>query len=327
VGKYLRLLVRNNGYILEQVFSPIVVLGQEFLDELRPIARRCITRHHYHHYRGFYATQRKLIEKEEPKRAKPVLYAYRVLMTGLHLLRSGEVEAPLSEAFTFSLYARGGVRLWIDGVQRIFAWNETVNRWESEPIQLAAGRRCPVQLDFYATCEHPACSLNWESPSLDRRRIATELLYPQTDAAVSGQPDSRPATVRLDARTFDVQSGDLGPRNVRGGVVSGLRQRGLGKSGAYLGFRRIDFGEGVDRLKVRAEGHPAGDASFPVTLEFRVGGPQGPKIAVIALKGTDSGPEPSSVDIESVEGVHDLYIVNTTENRWHFIKLWWFDFD
>ena len=35
VGKYLRLLVRNNGYILEQIFSPIVVLGHEFLDELR----------------------------------------------------------------------------------------------------------------------------------------------------------------------------------------------------------------------------------------------------------------------------------------------------
>lgn len=95
VGKYLRLLVRNNGYILEQVFSPIVVMGQEFLDELRPLASKCITRHHYHHYRGFYATQRKLIAKEEPKRAKPVLYAYRVLMTGIHLLRTGEVEANL----------------------------------------------------------------------------------------------------------------------------------------------------------------------------------------------------------------------------------------
>jgi len=65
VGKYLRLLLKNNGYILEQIFSPIVVLGREFLDELRPLARRCITRHHYHHYRGFYATQRKLIEKED----------------------------------------------------------------------------------------------------------------------------------------------------------------------------------------------------------------------------------------------------------------------
>jgi predicted nucleotidyltransferase len=95
VGKYLRLLVRNNGYILEQVFSPMIVLGQEFLDELRPLARRCITRHHYHHYRGFYAAQRKLIAKDEPKRAKPVLYAYRVLMTGIHLLRTGEVEANL----------------------------------------------------------------------------------------------------------------------------------------------------------------------------------------------------------------------------------------
>jgi len=105
VGKYLRLLVRNNGYILEQVFSPLVVQGQEFLGELRPLARRCITRHHYHHYRGFFATQKKLIAKEEPKRAKPVLYAYRVLMTGIHLLRTGEVEANLrrlNEHFGFA---------------------------------------------------------------------------------------------------------------------------------------------------------------------------------------------------------------------------------
>ena len=94
-GKYLNLLVRNNGYVLEQIFSPIVVMGQAFLDELRPLAQNCITRHHNHHYRGFYATQRKLIAKEEPKRAKPILYAYRVLMTGIHLLRTGVVEANL----------------------------------------------------------------------------------------------------------------------------------------------------------------------------------------------------------------------------------------
>jgi uncharacterized protein len=95
VVKYFQLLVRNNGYVLEQIFSPIVVMGEEFLDELRPLARRCITRHHYHHYRGFYATQCKLLTKENPKRAKPVLYAYRVLMTGIHLLRTGEVESDL----------------------------------------------------------------------------------------------------------------------------------------------------------------------------------------------------------------------------------------
>jgi predicted nucleotidyltransferase len=92
LGKYLRLLVKNNGYILEQVLSPLVVYGEEFLRELRPLARRCITRFHYHHYRGFLATQLELLAKQEPKTAKAVLYAYRVVLTGIHLLRTGEVE-------------------------------------------------------------------------------------------------------------------------------------------------------------------------------------------------------------------------------------------
>jgi uncharacterized protein len=95
LGKYLGLLVKNNGYVLEQVFSPLVVRGHGFLDELRPLARRCITRQHYHHYRGFIATQRKLLDQQEPRIIKTVLYAYRVLLTGIHLLRSGEVEANL----------------------------------------------------------------------------------------------------------------------------------------------------------------------------------------------------------------------------------------
>ncbi len=95
LAKYLSLLLKNNGYVLEQIFSPLVVTGQEFLDRLRPIARRSITRFHYHHYRGFIATQRKLLEKEQPKRAKSLLYAYRVLLTGIHLMRTGEVQANL----------------------------------------------------------------------------------------------------------------------------------------------------------------------------------------------------------------------------------------
>jgi predicted nucleotidyltransferase len=95
LGKYLRLLVKSNGYILEQVFSPLVVQGTEFLEELRPLARRCITRNHYYHYRGFLETQRNFLAKQDPKVLKTLLYAYRVVLTGIHLLRSGEVEANL----------------------------------------------------------------------------------------------------------------------------------------------------------------------------------------------------------------------------------------
>src|SRR5262249_22162653 len=73
LGKYLRLLSRDNGYVLEQVFSPLVVSGGDFLAELRPIARRCATRGCHRHYRGFFQSQLKLLEKEPVKRAKSLL--------------------------------------------------------------------------------------------------------------------------------------------------------------------------------------------------------------------------------------------------------------
>ena len=97
VGKYLRLLAKHNGYVLEQIFSPLVVLGGDFLARLRPLAGRCVTRLCYHHYRGFLHTQLRLLEKEPVKKAKTLLYAYRVVLTGIHLLRSGEVQANLPE--------------------------------------------------------------------------------------------------------------------------------------------------------------------------------------------------------------------------------------
>jgi predicted nucleotidyltransferase len=94
-GKYLRLLNKHNGYVLEQIFSPLVVAGADFLARLRPIAAKFVTKTCYHHYRGFIQTQRKLLAKEEPKKVKSLLYAYRVLLTGIHLLETGEVQAHL----------------------------------------------------------------------------------------------------------------------------------------------------------------------------------------------------------------------------------------
>jgi len=95
VGKYLRLLCKHNGYVLEQILSPLVVAGADFLAWLRALAVRCVTKNCYYHYRGFMHTQRKLMDKEPALRAKTLLYAYRVAMTGVHLLQTGEVQAHL----------------------------------------------------------------------------------------------------------------------------------------------------------------------------------------------------------------------------------------
>lgn len=95
VKKFILLMLRRNGYVLEQLLSPLVVQTSPEHEELKSLASGCITKHHAHHYLGFATTQWKLFSKESPPRVKPLLYVYRVLLTGIHLMRSGEVEANL----------------------------------------------------------------------------------------------------------------------------------------------------------------------------------------------------------------------------------------
>ncbi|MBD1836929.1 nucleotidyltransferase domain-containing protein [Coleofasciculus sp. FACHB-501] len=95
VKKFFSLLLKKNGYVLEQLYSPLILHTTPEHEELKEIAKGCITRHHSHHYLGFANTQWRLFEKENPHRVKPLLYVYRVLLTGIHLMRTGVVEANL----------------------------------------------------------------------------------------------------------------------------------------------------------------------------------------------------------------------------------------
>ena len=93
--KFFTLMLKRNGYVLEQLCSPLVVYTTPEHEELKELGKACITRHHAHHYFGFAETQWKLFDKERPRRVKPLLYVYRVLLTGIHLMRTGIVEANL----------------------------------------------------------------------------------------------------------------------------------------------------------------------------------------------------------------------------------------
>ena len=95
VRKFMLLMLKRNGYVLEQLYSPLVVHSTPEHKELKALGRGCVTRHHAHHYLGFARTQWALLEKEAPPRVKPLLYVYRVLLTGIYLMQTGEVEANL----------------------------------------------------------------------------------------------------------------------------------------------------------------------------------------------------------------------------------------
>lgn len=93
--KLARLLVTPNGYVLEQIFSPLVVVTTPEHDELRTLARGCITRPLVRHYLGFARGRRERLREPDPT-VKHLLYAYRVYLAGIHAMETGEIVSNLA---------------------------------------------------------------------------------------------------------------------------------------------------------------------------------------------------------------------------------------
>lgn len=104
IRKFARLMTNHNGYVLEQLFSPLVVLSTPAHEELIELGKGCVTKPTVRHYQGFARGRRKRLGEPDPT-VKHLLYAYRVLLTGIHLMQTGEVVANiqvLNERFRFA---------------------------------------------------------------------------------------------------------------------------------------------------------------------------------------------------------------------------------
>lgn len=140
VKKFFGMLLKKNGYVLEQLYSPLMVQSTREHGELKRIAKQLITRHHSHHYLGFADTQWKLFQKENPPRVKPLLYVFRVILTGIHLMRTGEINAnlvELNEEFQLS-YVPELVARKTGGAEQSTLGAEELVRFEPEFMRLTA---------------------------------------------------------------------------------------------------------------------------------------------------------------------------------------------
>ena len=120
VAKFMRLLLKPNGYVLEQLLSPLILHTTPEHGELKAIVPECLTRHHAHHYLGFARSQWQLCQSHDPPRIKPLLYTFRVLLTGIHLMQTGQVEANLvrlNEHFRLP-YLPDLIRRKVEGVEK-----------------------------------------------------------------------------------------------------------------------------------------------------------------------------------------------------------------
>jgi uncharacterized protein len=95
IRKFARMMTNHNGYVLEQLYSPLVVVSTPAHEELRELGKGCVTRPTARHYQGFARGRRKRLAEPEPT-VKHLLYAYRVLLSGIHLMRTAEVVANIT---------------------------------------------------------------------------------------------------------------------------------------------------------------------------------------------------------------------------------------
>ncbi len=91
---------------------------------------------------------------------------------------TGQIKAQFTEPYTFYLTGDDGVRMWVNGQQLINAWQDQGPTEYSGTINLMAGQRYDIRVEYYENGGGAVCKLEWSSPSTARETIPTSQLYP-----------------------------------------------------------------------------------------------------------------------------------------------------
>jgi predicted nucleotidyltransferase len=91
LGEALRRLLRGDGSILERTLASRQMLRSEDLRRLQKVSRGVICRRFFAYYRAFSKGVLREYEENEQRSVRHLLGAYRLALTGVHLLRTGKV--------------------------------------------------------------------------------------------------------------------------------------------------------------------------------------------------------------------------------------------
>jgi uncharacterized protein len=119
--KFLRLALQANPNILETLWSPVVLHADETGQELRALRGSFLSQHIYHTYSGYVLSQFRLMKRNYEKtgayRVKHAMHLIRLLLSGIHALRTGEILVDVGAHRDELLAIRNGA-LGIEEVRR-----------------------------------------------------------------------------------------------------------------------------------------------------------------------------------------------------------------
>lgn len=88
-AKALKMLLGNNGNLVELFLSPYTLYRTDWGEKMGDIARRCITKALSKYYLGYATGQRKRAFRN--RGGKALIYTYREIFAGIWLMHSGEI--------------------------------------------------------------------------------------------------------------------------------------------------------------------------------------------------------------------------------------------
>jgi len=116
---------------------------------------------------------------------------------------TGQVQAKYSEAYTFTTNSDDGVRLWVDGKQLINNWTDHALTEDKGTINLIAGQKYDIKLEYYENAGRAALQLMWSSAH------QAQEIVPQSQLFSAGIPSSIPIPTPI--VTFDLAFHDSDP--------------------------------------------------------------------------------------------------------------------
>ncbi|MDP2897206.1 MAG: PA14 domain-containing protein [bacterium] len=98
---------------------------------------------------------------------------------------TGQVIPKYSETYTFHTVSNDGVRLWVDGKLVIDNWTDHSVTEDEGKIQLDAGRKVNIKIEFYQGGGGAVAKLSWSSPS-QKKEIVPEDCFLLPDGTGKG---------------------------------------------------------------------------------------------------------------------------------------------
>ncbi len=94
---------------------------------------------------------------------------------------TGYIIPRYSQPYTFYVKAHDGVRLWVNNQQLINKWANVpvATEYRTVTVNLQAGVKYPIKLEYYQSTGAASCKLMWSSQNQAKQVIPEECTLPQ----------------------------------------------------------------------------------------------------------------------------------------------------